>query len=814
MIKNYKSFLKDSILEAKVNKVKRENLNVGDYVMTCGEFDGVNLEYQMGRILKVGPYGNILVEFEESFSKNFHAGFKDIGKKGHCFYVPLDNIASNNREEFEKIIKKVGEEQKNKGKRLNATYKDGDVVVGIGVLKRGGGYGGGREIKINIDGEVGIIYYSFGRGCVNPEDRNEKNNEIFWVGFLDRFDEQYMNQDQDGLPKNRAGLQVDKIHMRLATEEEKEQVKDKLNPYLKEIESLKIEFKPGDVVIADGNYQGLEMKNEMGIVRTVRNPYGAGRGRNQYGVQFLNKFNDYLYDVDYLLGDKTGYILTKAYLRLATDEEKEKVGVELKRLKAQIDEFNHPYKKGDYVITSGEMQGVVLDGQVGIVRDIRGESPRDQFTVEFIVNFSQGLTKIGKYSNCLTVGRANLSRPREDDNIPDLIKKLEDNEIMPFKCSNPLAMLLSRINFKLKSPFMAQSYFDVTDKNDAISYLPLDKFKRLEKREDPYKSRLRQATKLGKFFRMLNKDLTDKEVEALGNAFKGAFDICISGLSDKLRLVSGEDMRFWYNGKNYVHGGGSLNSSCMQGDNKGREMQMFVDNPGVIQMLILLDSNLKLLARANVWRLVEPYGATYMEYIYCRHEKDRELFLMYAKQRGWICGDGVGGRYSGNRPSNMVCLLTRRDKKYQMGRDALDHFDTFRLHDGDGYQYCSNNSWKMPKDFVMPTWDDIPKGKTPEPKPSSDPTEPVKPIAGKAGPNAVVFKEGDKVVYKHPGKENDGKTGVFVGYRDDGKYRIKFDGVDKKFAANPKNIFPNLDVKPEGVKPEEIKPEEKPEENV
>jgi hypothetical protein len=774
MIKKY-TFFSSNINEANIkNRVKREDLKVGDYVMTCGEFDGVNLEYQIGRILSIKEYGNILIEFDKAFSKQFHAGFKDVGKKGHCFYIPLDNISTNNREEFEKIIKKVGQEKQNKAIRLNAKYKEGDIIVGIGKLSY---YG--RNV-ISIDGEIGIIYYSMGKGAINQEDRNEKNNEIYWVGFLDRFDKN-MNVDEEGLPKNRAGMNVDKIHMRPITDEEKEKIEKKLGKLDDQIKELKQIFKIGDVVIANGNYSGLVMKNEMGVIIDIQDG-GGGRRRKQYGIQFFENFSQYLYDINYLIGSPMGYYITKGFLRESTAEETEKQKLVIKTVQENIKEFNYNYKINEYVITRGGNQyGMNLDGQIGIIRAIRGTKPKDQFDVEFIVNFDSNLRKIGKYNNSYTIMRGNLSRPKEGDNIEELLKKVENNELTPFKCSPTLSMLLARINFKLKTPFMTQSYFDTTDKNDVVSYLPLDKFKRLEKGENPYKSRLRQQIKVGKFFRMLNKDLQDKEVEIYVNGLKGAFDICISGLSDKLRLVSGEDMRFWYNGKNYVKGGGSLNGSCMQNENKGREMQMFVDNPHVCQMLILLDENKKLLGRANVWRLVEPYGSTYMEYIYSRHDKDRELFLMFGKQRGWICADGIGGRGYGVRPSNMVCLLFNARKKYRMGVDALDHFDTFRLQDGRNYQYLSNGcSWNMPKDFVMPVWNDAPK---------AEPTD---------KPAVPVFKEGDRVIYKRAGAENDNKIATFVSVREDGKYRIVFDYNKRKFAADPKHLS-LAEEKKEGV---------------
>jgi hypothetical protein len=758
MIKKYTSFIK-LIKEANVNsKIKRKDLKVGDNVMTRGDFDGVNLDYQVGKIIEMKEYGNILIEFEEPFYPKLHAGHQNIGKPKHCFYVPLDNISTNNREEFEKIIKGVGEEKKNKAARLNAEYKEGDVIVGIGELKQ---Y---RPPHLNIDGEVGIVYYQNGNGGINPDDRNAKNNKIYWVGFLDKFDKTRMNHDGEGMPKNNAGLNVDKIHMRLATEDEKERVKAKLEASQKDIEELKKTYDIGEVVVAYGDYNGVKFENNLGIVINTRD-YGYG-GRKLYSVRFLERFNDYLFDVDYLIGDNTGYQLHKAYLRTPTPEELEKNKVALNTVQEEIKEFNWDYKVGDYVITHGDMDGINMDGQIGHVLKIHGQKPNENFDIQFISKFTERLYKIGKEDNCYRLGRRNLS-PSKDFDIEELKRKLEAKELMPFTASPPMNMLLNRMNLKIKTPFMTNSYFDVTDTNDTVSYLPVDKYRRLEGADDPYKSRLRQVVKVGKFLRMLNKAFTDRDVELLVNSYKASYDICISGLSDKLRLVSGEDVRYWYCEDQYVKGGGDLNASCMRYKNKGPEMQMFVDNPDVTQMLILTDEKNKLLGRALVWRLAEPPGATYMDYTYTRHDKDKELFTMYAEQHGWLSGDLAyrrGGR-GGGLPKTMICALNTR-KKYQMGKNALDHFDTLTTFNTKE-NYLTN-------DYNANNW------KRPNPLPEDKPEE-------KKEVN-LPFEINSKVLYKKAGAANDGKFGKFVGLRDDGKCKIIFDdGV--KFAAAQKNVY-------------------------
>jgi hypothetical protein len=680
MIKSYRDYIKPEtmIYEANVkNLVKREDLAVGDDVMTTGNFDGVELDYQVGKIIRMKEYGNLLIEFKEPFSKKFHAGHKNVGKDKHCFYIPLANIASNNKEEFEKIIKRVGDEKLNRVKRLNAVYKPGDVIVGVGEAGKKGVYN-----NVPLDGEIGVVYYPMGAAAGT-------GNLNYWVGFLDKFDQKgYLRPDNDGLPTNGAGMAVDKLHMRPAEPDEIEKVQDKLDKINKQLEGLKKEYKDGDVIIANGTCDGVKFEDWIGIVKVAQgmNPqgrggygygngggYGYGNGAgNRYMVQYLERYHNYMYDQGF--GTDTCYSTVKSIMREATPEEIEKFKGKIERLQERIKIFNHEYKKGDYVMGVGSNGYNALDGLLGIVNRIEGHKPQEYFYINWI-------TKTGIPPGN-AVYRKNLS-PILGEDAKEIKRKLDAKEIMPFMASEALMMILNRIDLPIRSPFSTLSYFDVVkDKNDMVTYLPLDKFKRLEDKEDPYKSRLRQPMKIGKFFRVLDDKIIEKDVEKAINGFRAMHDICISNSSENLRLVSGEAIRFWYYEGTYVTGGGRLNNSCMKGKGKGPEMQMFVDNPQDIEMLILTNPENKLLGRALVWHLTEPEGKVYMDYIYTRFDKDIELFKLFAKQRGWYSADG------GRPPGTIVCSLTS-DTKYVMGRNALDHFDGMMLYSDKWGQYLS-----------------------------------------------------------------------------------------------------------------------------
>ena len=88
-MKNYNHFIKESL---KTKKPTRKDLSVGTMVKTMGNWEGVNLNNQLGIIIKMWDYGNFLIEFLTKFSPNLNAGYNDFGKPGQCYYTPLNNI--------------------------------------------------------------------------------------------------------------------------------------------------------------------------------------------------------------------------------------------------------------------------------------------------------------------------------------------------------------------------------------------------------------------------------------------------------------------------------------------------------------------------------------------------------------------------------------------------------------------------------------------------------------------------------------------------------------------------------------------------
>lgn len=102
----YKNFINEQFKKMP-KKLQRKDLEVGMMVKTIGQWDNLDINSQLGKIIEMKEYGYLLIEFINSFSSKLHAGHKNIGKDKHCFYVNLDNIYEIIPEDIsDKIIKK------------------------------------------------------------------------------------------------------------------------------------------------------------------------------------------------------------------------------------------------------------------------------------------------------------------------------------------------------------------------------------------------------------------------------------------------------------------------------------------------------------------------------------------------------------------------------------------------------------------------------------------------------------------------------------------------------------------------------------
>jgi hypothetical protein len=193
-----------------------------------------------------------------------------------------------------------------------------------------------------------------------------------------------------------------------------------------------------------------------------------------------------------------------------------------------------------------------------------------------------------------------------------------------------------------------QNYFDVTSKEDFISFLNPNKLpKDYEEDVDPslpFRTKGRTEIKIGKVIRPLLKliedqsgddfEFKDKDLEEFVNLYKSTkVDMKL-----KMKLISGEEIGKYYNSKKYAMKSGTLGGSCMS-EEKKKVFHIYSKNDEKVQLLVLMDeSEDKIWGRALVWKLKDsPCAAKYfMDRVYASRDSDVYKFIEVAKERGWL----------------------------------------------------------------------------------------------------------------------------------------------------------------------------------
>jgi hypothetical protein len=168
-------------------------------------------------------------------------------------------------------------------------------------------------------------------------------------------------------------------------------------------------------------------------------------------------------------------------------------------------------------------------------------------------------------------------------------------------------------------------------KDKVMSFCPANKPTVITTNEDGcngvWSKENRQEGKYGKVLKkVLNEqaprfEYIDKDLEELVNFLKAE-------VSDgKFRIVSGEDIRYWYHEDRYKEGQGSLDGSCMRHDGCQDYFDIYVENDDVVEMVILVKND-QLIGRALLWK------GKWMDRIYGSDETI-EKFKVYASQNGY-----------------------------------------------------------------------------------------------------------------------------------------------------------------------------------
>lgn len=183
---------------------------------------------------------------------------------------------------------------------------------------------------------------------------------------------------------------------------------------------------------------------------------------------------------------------------------------------------------------------------------------------------------------------------------------------------------------------------------------------------------------------------SDSDIESMVNQVKAKLDPNL-----EFRIVSGNDILYWYHGTNYASNTGSLGNSCMRYGRCQPYLHIYRDNP--VEMLIAVDSENKLHGRALLWPR-KMWNRNYwddVDYIMDRiYGKDHviEKFKGYAKDKKWVYKNRqtfqevdtwrVPGQYD-------VCVKRCRMNLDHVNFDEYPYMDTFNRIDWE--QSCLKN---------------------------------------------------------------------------------------------------------------------------
>lgn len=284
--------------------------------------------------------------------------------------------------------------------------------------------------------------------------------------------------------------------------------------------------------------------------------------------------------------------------------------------------------------------------------------------------------------------------------------------LQEFESQSEVAHLLlkSRINRDLlvETPvnFISISKEDKTKisyvTDERISQIPADEI---------WTSPRRFQIKPGGFIGKLFSGISPQEVEKFSNLFRAY------SLKPKFtfNVVSGSEIKTWYNQENYLENCGSLGNSCMKYSECQKYFDIYTKNSSV-KMLIMLDDDGYLLGRSLLWIAdLDGKSKKIMDRIYTiNDEKYSFYFKKWANDNGYVYKSSQTWYNTLFFESDNMKRsdLRLKVKLEQFDLDYFPYMDTFKFLDSSGYIYnyqptgkyktlCSPDGRQSPSGFLV-----------------------------------------------------------------------------------------------------------------
>lgn len=214
-----------------------------------------------------------------------------------------------------------------------------------------------------------------------------------------------------------------------------------------------------------------------------------------------------------------------------------------------------------------------------------------------------------------------------------------------------------------------------------ISYAYAEKLEKVSEEEYwSFKGRVqaKPAAAIKKFL----KNVSEKDLDIFTSLYKAA----TAQRNFILQVVSGTELKKWYSGRSYQQTGGTLYNSCMKHDHCQDFFEIYMQNPEVCQMLIMLDNSGYLMGRALLWNAVDMDKNTeikVMDRIYCVDDNmNVPYFKEWADDNGYIYKKEQNWKNSLQFESNGVSFFKKISVKIKkLSFIRYPYVDTFKFWD-------------------------------------------------------------------------------------------------------------------------------------
>ena len=145
--------------------------------------------------------------------------------------------------------------------------------------------------------------------------------------------------------------------------------------------------------------------------------------------------------------------------------------------------------------------------------------------------------------------------------------------------------------------------------------------------DNKYRSEIKFGKGLRKIFQHQSIEIPDNVIEFFANKLKGMYTF-----TGNIKVVSGESIRNWYDGRNYAtYNTESLGNSCMRHRSCENYFDIYTKNDDKVKMIIALDNENMLIGRAILWH-TDSHGL-FCDRIYGT-QMTIEAIKAYAKKLG------------------------------------------------------------------------------------------------------------------------------------------------------------------------------------